>query len=534
MAYYEELPAELRTPATRRNHSQALLRRGGVLLAQGATEEAGKSIDAAEAITATLREQGDASMETAFASARARDAKGNLLTRQTDFRGALMAYREALAFLRPVLAGSAAPSQAKLLELQVVAGVGFTQWWLNEKDARQSLVKAQELARNLHALDFSNLPATETYLAVGQWLAEIAYFQDGNADLAVKTADDLAALADRVLERRPDHRPAMRAKGVAVNLIARIDYDNARITLALKRYLEQHAVLERLVALDRSSVSAWIALGGAKAIIANMLRDLGRTDESLRWQVALVAMAGKFKVDARAAGSFARWNGLLAVWYQNMGEPARAQAALEDMRKFVAIGKGASNNDSWINVDYWGSMVMHLAGRHAEARAAAQQGLDILVATEKGNPEPFIHRSLWSLWNAVNQAAQAMGDYPAAEAAARRSLQWNIQGSQASRNQDQTAIAMALVRQGKLAEARELLLPLMAYYRRTDVVQSEDNEQQVRRAHFLMVYGLAFPAERKARLAEAAAAFESRPPSIKRWKEFALVGEEIAREMAKP
>lgn len=48
-----------------------------------------------------------------------------------------------------------------------------------------------------------------------------------------------------------------------------------------------------------------------------------------------------------------------------------------------------------------------------------------------------------------------------------------------------------------------------------------------------MVLALAFPAERKERLAEAAAIFDARPAPIKRWKEFALVGEEIAREKNK-
>ena len=55
----------------------------------------------------------------------------------------------------------------------------------------------------------------------------------------------------------------------------------------------------------------------------------------------------------------------------------------------------------------------------------------------------------------------------------------------------------------------------------------------IRRANFFMVLALAFPAERKERLAEAAAIFDARPAPIKRWKEFALVGEEIAREKNK-
>jgi hypothetical protein len=89
------------------------------------------------------------------------------------------------------------------------------------------------------------------------------------------------------------------------------------------------------------------------------------------------------------------------------------------------------------------------------------------------------------------------------------------------------------VRQGKLAEAREILQPMIPFYRQKQVVEGEDNEQKVRRAHFLMVVGLAFPTERNQRLAEAAALFDRLPASIRHWKEFALIGEEIAREQGK-
>jgi hypothetical protein len=78
------------------------------------------------------------------------------------------------------------------------------------------------------------------------------------------------------------------------------------------------------------------------------------------------------------------------------------------------------------------------------------------------------------------------------------------------------------------------LQPLKTLYRDRRLVEAEDNEAQMRRATFLMAWGLAFPAERKALLQEAAAVFEQRPLSIRRMKEFELIGESIKRELAKP
>ena len=77
--------------------------------------------------------------------------------------------------------------------------------------------------------------------------------------------------------------------------------------------------------------------------IANALRDLGRMQESVRvWQEA-IAMADEFKLTPLTARSFADWSGFLATAHQNMGDAMRAEAALEQRRKFAALGVAGGN-----------------------------------------------------------------------------------------------------------------------------------------------------------------------------------------------
>jgi len=60
---------------------------------------------------------------------------------------------------------------------------------------------------------------------------------------------------------------------------------------------------------------------------------------------------------------------------------------------------------------------------------------------------------------------------------------------------------------------------------------SEDQEHKVARCNILLTAALANPAERKAYLAKASALFATLSPEIKRWRSFAVIGEEIAREL---
>lgn len=539
VAYYAELPAELRTPVTQRRYAQALLQRANVLMAQGAAEEAGKNIDDAEKIAEGIRAGGDASPDAAFAFASARLARGNFQVRRLQFAPALQAFDEGAAALAPVLLGSPPPRTSQLA-LDLAVGASSVKVRLNDKTARESFQKARELARSLNALDLTNLPASESYLVASFRLAEYDYFFQGVTDKAVELATEVGALADRVLERRPEHRAVLRLKASAANLLATIDYDSLRLKQALPRFLEQHSLLERLVALDTTNIAAWITLGQSKTNIAGLLRDLARTDDSLRWVEEAVAISSKIKLDAQAARSFAFWSGSLANWYRNMGQAAKAEAALAQMRGFAAKAMTGTDSDRTVRISLSIEEARDLEaqGRHADAYALADKTAEEIRARVKGRP-PGQGDQYYPVQLIILGSAQGLGNYAAAEAAARELIRLREKPgvasyiTQVSTNQAAAELALVLVRQGKLDEAQKILRPLIPFYRQKQLVEADDKERQVQRARFLMIVGLAFPAERKARLSEAAALFASLPAPIRHWKEFAAIGDEIARELAR-
>jgi hypothetical protein len=131
-----------------------------------------------------------------------------------------------------------------------------------------------------------------------------------------------------------------------------------------------------------------------------------------------------------------------------------------------------------------------------------------------------------------------MGDYASAEESLRKELAfWKGELNESIPiqffYQDTAArLARTLARQGKLAEAQELMKPALQFGTRKGVELIEDNEQVVGRCHIFLAAAMADPARRVALLDQGAALFATLPPAIKRWRLFAEIGEEITREQS--
>jgi len=343
-----------------------------------------------------------------------------------------------------------------------------------------------------------------------------------------------------VLQLRPDYRPAILAAASAARTLADIDYNHSgRVSAALKHYQESRGALEKLLALDRSNGAVWNNLVMVNVQIANALRDLGRMQESVRvWQEA-IAMSDKFTLTPGAALGFAYRSDGLAAAHQNMGDAMRAEAMLEKGRKFAALGVSGSSDDPLIAEYGAGSeaRVMQIAGKHAEARARAQQALDRLHEDRgKLPPPPQLEQALLEV---VHEASYAMGDYAAAEAAARQRMAIHKQVmtasnvSQSNYYNSVVVVAKAAARQGRQAEARETLKPALEFYRQKGIAKSEDLMVHVWKTDALLAAALADPAMRKTYLTEAAALFDKMPAEARRWRSYAVIREEIAREMAR-
>ena len=143
---------------------------------------------------------------------------------------------------------------------------------------------------------------------------------------------------------------------------------------------------------------------------------------------------------------------------------------------------------------------------------------------------------------ALELMARAMyqtGDYSAAEAAARESLEVRLGAVRRSSRDDlrlneiRTEIAKAVARQGRFKEADEIIQPVLSFHRQLQQRRVDDLVQHIDLSTALFVSALVAPRERTAQLAEAAAIMDHLPPEMRRWKYHALLRDEIAAEQKK-
>jgi hypothetical protein len=128
-------------------------------------------------------------------------------------------------------------------------------------------------------------------------------------------------------------------------------------------------------------------------------------------------------------------------------------------------------------------------------------------------------------WNAATGtiAAYEIGDFAASESYARSAVadwQWQPPAGlphELLGAQFKTQLAQAIARQGRYAEAREILRPLLAYLRAQHAQPHENLMIDFRLAHALYAASRAEPGERDAHLDEASAILDRLPPSMSRW-----------------
>lgn len=543
IAYYKELPSALRTPDSERNQVLASVRLGAVLENQSRMEEANAVTENAARIVTELRTRGDSSDATLLAHAATLMTQGRILTGKSDWTASVSKYAAALEILKPMVAKPGSPVKATLLQARAFFGLGYAQLRVssavagqNLTDAKQSLTRAMELARELKALDLTNLPATEIYLNAGTFLTNVIYEQ-GKAEETVRIAKEVTAVADRVLKVRPDFRPAIRASANVAGDLATLDYDHGRVAAALKHYQEQVIAQQKLVALDPSNTSEWNNLALTKYATAQAMRDLGRVEESMATMRDVLAMADKFKLSPFTARNFAQWSGELAMAYQNMGDTGQAQWALAQRKRFAVMGRSGGDSDFLLEVNTiaFEARLLQIAGKYSDALALAKQGMD-KMAPAKANTGRGLRNGLQQT---ISRALYGTGDFASAEESLRKELAFwkevkndNIP-TQFYYYDTAARLARTLVRQGKTSEAQELMKPALQFANRKGVELIEDNEQIVGRCNIFLAAAMADPAQRAALLDKGATLFATLAPAIKRWRSFAEIGEEIAREQAK-
>ncbi len=543
--YYRQLPAEARTAETKRNSAIALARFAEVTNALGKSDDAGKLVSEANEIIKVMRTSGDDSDDTIIADARIKRVEGLVLSTRGDLEGSLRVGTETLAGVAPLLARTNVPRAARWIEAELLRGTGFALLRLERTDqAIEALKRSRMLTREFGAVALTDLAATNSYLGAS-WVLGEALSDVGKSAEAANVLKDSIALADKLLLLRPGHRPALRNKASMLGQLAQ----NARAQLqtaeSLRFMREALRVQEEVRALDPGSSNSQNNLRVVSFGVAGQLFALGRMDEAASAMRIALQIPREERISGYSAVNLSVWHSVVATFEAALGNRARANVEMAAAARYAGDAKAAGAGANFLALARMLNATQRadIARMDNDGLSAARDELDqeaaAYIAVLGGNLTGRRAVAVAHVLRASATLSLAMGDYAAAEKRARSALEMVRStdndslrdGAEAS--QSRALLAIALARQGKVAEANQVLAPALAFYQLPAVFKSDDETLKVQHARALYAAALANPVEKSKYLGEAAQRFDLMPAPLKRLKNFVIVREEIAREMAK-
>lgn len=529
--YYRDLPDELRTPDTERNRALALVRYGAVLRSQGELAGALVPLDEADAVFDRLRAQGDASEVLVLGMANGLRLRVSILGSQGRFPEAFAAGDAGLALLRPLAAMPDASMnvQRDLGHLLLVYGFGLLRSGQLEQSI-EAFTETQQIFTRLGAPDVSDLEVAAAYGSSSSWLAE-AYRSLGDLAQARAKYEEAYVVATSVLDVMPGHATAMHTKGVAAGQLGVLEADEGRVDRALEFSAEHAAIYEAVLKTAPTNAAAWNNLAVAYSARSRYLQDLGRFEEALDMVRAAAGVGDKMQNLGPAAINLVYWFADLADMEIELGHTTAAARSLAQAEQLLQsevlpIASGFRAAGPKIRLDISRAFGLLASGefqKTLENVRATRTEIDALEPPSEGAEQA---RRWARAWNATAGAIAAYeaGNFAASESHARSAVEnWQSQPDEGLPHelvgaQFKVLLAQAVARQGRAAEAGEVLRPLLAYLREQHTRPHENLMIDFQLAHALYAASLAEPGERDARLAEATAVLDRLPPAMSRWK----------------
>ncbi len=539
--YYAALPPELRTGETERNRALALARYGAVLRTQAKLDESGKALSESVDVLGKLRKAGDESETTTVGLGFALMSQARVQDSLNKRAEARQLAQQAVEMLKPLMAGPAPSIPLRRAYGLALVYQGFSQLNGNEEEAAvKTLEEARETYRSIDGLKLGDLPSAVAYAEASAW--EVAALQSlGRQSDARRVGEDAIRVAGQVLEIRPGHMSALRARALTADGLSGAEVDDGHIHKSLELARQAALDWEAMLKLDPTNQIAWNNLASSRMGIAFNLWVSGRIRESeAEWRAAL-SVEKQATTAVRTALPLALSAGYLAMLEANSGNSQAAEAALADNRRLAGVATGNLPPDSSVRssihefltyygypssgLGYGGYAPAFAAGDFAALRDMARASVRRLAALKPPTAEQELRRNqmLIVAYRTMAYASYGLRDYSTAEGEIRQALE--IRPSLPKRTlQDERDIgdenmlaAMIAARQGKEAEAQKIIEPVLKLHRELNA--RSDNEDQLQRIEFaraLYVSALAGSSQKAAQLAEAAAILDRLPPELRR------------------
>jgi tRNA A-37 threonylcarbamoyl transferase component Bud32 len=486
VAYYDSLPASLRTPETERNRALAQAHIAQVTARQGDSKAALTVADETVSALEQMRRRRDQSEEVIFALGLAMEARYFSYIAPGDRRAAFEALQQGAGILRP-LATSVDGSHRVKLEYAKLLNL-ISHFEPPEKGAA-TCEEALHILTGVGALDLSDLSAASAWADIADSEARGA-LAIGRLDDAERLEQQVQTLTEGVLTRRPGDLQARLDLSFAPNVLAVIEarrfHEAAAVSLATKA----RQATEDYIRFNPSDLHGWVLLAQRDFDIAALLFRQGRVAEAL--QTARAAMqqdrasgnTGDLVPAAKDPPSLNLLRERIGCWEAQRGERGAAEEALQDARR--ALEANASRDRvteitkeiALERLDVAERQVRLAFDEDAAAYSMATNALLRLVKLAETDSDPLLARVQVAFRkHALDEAARSalnLRHYAEAETAARALLSLPLQIELSDRsyleqpddpNWGRVLLAQAALEQGRKAEALQTLEPALSNYR---------------------------------------------------------------------
>lgn len=542
--YYEKLPIEARSNVTQRNSAEAKLTYAQVLIATGKLDEARKLADEAGVTIKALRAAGDNSDETVITQLRHIGVVAELLASRNDWPATIPVLNEGFELIKPIMARTDPPR--RVLEA-LASGYGY----LAEAYGRTNRItdgltaaqNSQRVSKQTGALELTDPSVTMIYLfacrRTGVALTRLSRLPEARAEL-----EPCLELSTKLLAVRPGHRYALSNRAFLLTTLSEIETQQLNMARQLPYLREAVKIQQEIVALRGGSAEGQGALRFAHRQLANALLLLGRDDDALDHVRQAVLVGKDERLTGNAADNLAYAHLEFADVWAERGDMKQAQADMAKAEQYFAVSKAAGASQraqlgARNTVNYRrANIALHAGGDLISAQRNIEQSIADFKAFYKDDKSANLG-GIEALHHLAARLLLAQGRYAEAETQVRAARTYSKPAAEPTLT-DQffthelgVTLALALARQGKHEEANQLLVPVRAYYRLPQVMNSDDETLKGYHARVLLADALANPSQRATLLAAGMERINAALPTIKRLKWVERIRDEIEREMKK-
>jgi hypothetical protein len=543
--YFQGLPPSLKDADSVRYGALAMINYAEAEQSLGHVDTARPSVNEAIALLEKSRAAGDHSEATTIALARAYDSLARIQAITAE--PAVMATAKKAQQLIETVAGGPRPTAAALkAAAQILIHLGFEQKSFDAElaAANSNLQRARDIAAALGAKTFADPQISALYAEAGCWQSEVLIHL-GRVDEARVVDTEASSIALKVLESRPDYRSALHSAEVINIDLAILAWDRLdpaagliNVQIALKPGLE-------LLRRDPTSTSARNNAIVSYLAGSDLYWAMGRVDDSLDYtRQAYAISAGKLPKAAwyilnALSGSVDLLQRMADSGHGDISKSRRSElfARADELRKsapadsslpaFISCAENAIDAYIALSSNDFKTAAIDAAAAHRlghEAKVDASMERPLKFQCDFFAPLLEARAQLW------------LGNYAAAEAAVRKGLEVRDQypaddPSEKRDIQNARALnALTVARQGRTAEARALIEPVVQFERDLSAHNKGDVTQRLELAVALYAQSLTDPSRQAALRHEALSIFERFPPgflklhSVTRWRQLIQSG----------